>query len=173
MDPIAFTLTNRDFQSAMRLYQWVRLRSVKEFMVCVFSPIIAAAIVYTIAMLRSFPAPFSLSVGVFLFSILFAVCFTLTMAWIAARSASQVPLNKLETVLAWTPDGTQWSTAKGESRLLWTDYFGYAVNESILILFISKTLFLPVPRRALSEAQSHDLMATIRSARVPDWGRFH
>lgn len=173
MNSVTFRVRQNEFHSAMRLFQWAGLFSVRMFAFTVSCPIIAAAVIYVLTANRNTDAALVAAVTVFAIAAIFTVCFALIAAWLHARATARVPLHSLENRLAWTPEGVSLSSEKGESRLLWSDFFGYAVNSTMLLLYISRSQFIPVPRRALTEDQFRSLMGTIDTAGVPNWCRWH
>lgn len=65
---------------------------------------------------------------------------------------------------SWTPDAYVTTAEDAASTIGWGEYYGWSADEKVVLLMQSQALFQMLPRRALSESQMSDLLATIQSS---------
>lgn len=173
MRSAAFSVTESEFQSAMRLFLWSRRLSAKSLALGLITPAIAAVAVFIYGQSRNQPAAILGAGAAFVVAVVITLVCEVISAWLHARATARNPLHTLENTFHWARDGFTLQSSKGDSKLQWSDLYGYALNKKVLLLFISSSLFIPIPWRALTAQQIADLKGTIDTAGVPNWARWH
>jgi len=173
MRSAVFSVTEGEFHSALRLFLWSRRLSAKPLALSLMAPVIAAVAVFTYGQSRNQSAALLGAGAALVVAAVITTACELISAWLHARAAARNPLHTLENHFDWTGDRFTLQSTKGDSNLLWSDLYGYAFNKTVLLLFISQSLFIPIPWRALTAEQTGDLKRTIDAAGVPNWGHWH
>ncbi|HSG34155.1 MAG TPA: YcxB family protein, partial [Sphingomonadaceae bacterium] len=70
------------------------------------------------------------------------------------------------TNFSWDAGGIQLVGPKGESRLDWSDYYRWAEDERLVLLFQSRILYNMIPKSALSRGQLDEIRGHLEFAGV-------
>lgn len=95
----------------------------------------------------------------------------LQSSFMAVRYFRQSPLNHERTELVWDETHLTATQPNSHARRSWQDFHGWAENEKMLVLLLAGPLFLPVPKRTLSDGELAGIKecltrANIRRARL-------
>jgi hypothetical protein len=93
------------------------------------------------------------------------------IVYASSRSVARRTLRQQKTLqhpiqLSWSDDGMVMSNNFGEARMAWIDYRKIRQDRHMVLLYESDRLYRMIPKRALSAAQSADLVARIAAADV-------
>ncbi|HEX4320135.1 MAG TPA: YcxB family protein [Acidobacteriaceae bacterium] len=167
-----YTISYADYKAANRLYLWQGPRTRIGYTLSMFVfPVIGLSFSAWGLWLRISGNPGFLDASLtnLLLFALFAICFPL-IRWRLLRVGFRglLPKGSGNTVRLRADDEQVIFSVPGsaEGRYFWNAFVNFAENEKVLILIVSRTRYLLVPRHALTETQWTELRA-LAAAKLP------
>ncbi|MHA6317331.1 YcxB family protein [Altererythrobacter sp. CAU 1778] len=96
--------------------------------------------------------------------IAFAVTLWWVVPWQARRHYRQTAALRDEIALRWDDEGVRMASARGNSRLAWSDFHAFADTASLLILYQSEMLYSMFPKRAFAAGEIEEMKRRARRA---------
>ncbi|MGU3421824.1 YcxB family protein [Methylobacterium sp. D54C] len=84
----------------------------------------------------------------------------------ARRMLSESPAAKSPVQLAWSTDGLTANSTYGTGTIPWQDLHGWAENDHVFAIYMTRGVAQTLPKRLLSDAQVDDLRRCLK--RIPD-----
>lgn len=170
--PITFTLDNRTIGRSMRLYQWRsnwgRAAKIQFIGLLILLPPVLAWLFLGQVNWRNWAICFG-AVLAFLLAII--LLWPPVIGWLMGRRAlEKQPVLRRGQEMSWDDGGLRQSDDVGSNSFYrWNEIRELVHDRHCVLLFIAPRMFLPVPRRALSDAQLADLIATAGRNGVAIW----
>ncbi|WP_332712431.1 YcxB family protein [Pelagibacterium mangrovi] len=157
---VRFTLTAEDYANALRLHMrryWVTRWGPKLFMLVVFVGAILAMVLTGFDELWT-----SMAIGGMIGAVILPLLAYFVFLPRQARKvyAQQKTLHQ-PVEASWDEAGYTASTETVTSVVVWTDYYGWSLDDRMVLFMQSQVLFQMLPRQALTDAQLADLIEAV------------
>lgn len=163
---VTFTLTEADIVAGSRDWYRRALRHPRTKGAFYVATLVGALLGAAFALQGGAPAPraaaFGALAGLASVTIFVAIRYA-TLPGQARRSFRQNRTSHQAFTYAWSDEGFSWVSETSTARIRWPDLYRWGEGRSAFLFAVSERGVHFVPRRALSEAEAADLLATAMS----------
>lgn len=157
---IRFTITARDYADALRLHtrrSWATRWELKLFLLAVYALGILAMVLSGFDALLT-----SIAIGGMLAApAVPAFTYFVYIPRLARRVYAQQKSMHQPVEASWTDESYTASSGTTSGTVAWTDYYGWSVDDRMVLFMQSQLLFQMVPRHGLTREQTDDLIAHV------------